>query len=162
MSRRALRWRRSSRSPHCRSRRLVSFLDPRTYSVIARESGRSSIPEHVRLNGEARGVLHTPLAQGITRLDALRARASSNLLIVFTDLGMAAQHLIHRLEHVAHALFADRAFDHHHQLRLVGGSPRQAPAAVFNRDAHAVDGDEIADRLTRHLLALFLQRLEMF
>src|SRR5216684_4829083 len=27
MSPRALRWRRSSRSPHCRSRRLVSFRD---------------------------------------------------------------------------------------------------------------------------------------
>ena len=44
----------------------------------------------------------------------------SDLLIVLADFGMGAQHRIHRLEHVAHALLGHRALDHHHQFRLVG------------------------------------------
>ena len=74
---------------------------------------------------------------------------------------MGAQHRIHRLEHVAHPRLADRALDHHNQFRLVGRCPHQTPAAILDRDAHAVDGDEIADLLPRDLLALFLQRLEV-
>ena len=41
--------------------------------------------------------------------------SGSDLLIIRADFGMRAQH--HRLEHVAHALFADRAPDHHDELR---------------------------------------------
>jgi very-short-patch-repair endonuclease len=44
----------------------------------------------------------------------------SNRLIVFADFLMRAQHGVERLEHVAHARFRDRAFDDHHQFRLVG------------------------------------------
>ncbi len=40
-------------------------------------------------------------------------------LIVLADVGMRAQHRIHRLEHVAHARLRHRALDHHHQLGLV-------------------------------------------
>ncbi len=46
-------------------------------------------------------------------------RQVSDLLIVFADLGMGAQHLVDHLEHIAHALFGDRAFDHDDQLGLV-------------------------------------------
>ena len=56
------------------------------------------------------------------RLDCFASLAmteASNLLIVFADLGMGAQHAVHRLEHIAHPLLGDRAFDHHHELRLV-------------------------------------------
>src|SRR6478672_2080697 len=123
MSPRDLRWRRSSRSPLCRSRRLVSFLDrANKFVVIARESGRSSIPERLRFNREAAAYWLPRLSRGMTAVNVGErcAQRPSNLLIVFADLGMSAQHGIHRLEHVAHALLADRAFDHHHQLGLVG------------------------------------------
>jgi hypothetical protein len=41
------------------------------------------------------------------------------------------------------------------------GSTSVAPAAVLDRDAHAVDGHEIADLLPRNLLDFLLHRLEM-
>src|SRR5258708_15689633 len=87
--------------------------------------------------------------------------APSNLLIIFADLGVGAQHRIHRLEHVAHPRFADRALDHDNQFRLVGRRPHQTPAAILDRDANAIDGDEIADLLSRNLLSPVLHRLEM-
>jgi Lrp/AsnC family transcriptional regulator len=46
-------------------------------------------------------------------------RRPSNLLIIRADFRMRAQHGIHRLEHVAHALFGNRALDHDHQFGLV-------------------------------------------
>src|SRR5712691_876351 len=47
------------------------------------------------------------------------------------------------------------------QLRLVGGGAHEAPGAVLDRDAYAVDGDEVADRLAGDLLAAALRRREM-
>ncbi len=73
---------------------------------------------------------------------------ASNLLVIFADVGMGAQHQIHRLEQVVHPRFRDRAFDHHHQFRLIGGRPHQAPAAVLDGDPDAVDGDEVAGPAT--------------
>src|SRR5690349_12582233 len=81
---------------------------------------------------------------------------TSNLLIVLADFRMGAQHAVHHLEHVVHALLGDRALDHDDELRLVGGGAHQAPAAVLDRDADAVDGDEVADRLAADLGALGL------
>src|SRR5437660_7423067 len=52
-------------------------------------------------------------------LPTLRRERKSNLLIVFADFGVAAQHAVHRGEHVAHALFRHRALDHDDELRLV-------------------------------------------
>ena len=74
---------------------------------------------------------------------------------------MGAQHRIHRLEHVAHALFRDRTFNDDDQLRLVGGSAHQPPAAVVHRDPHAVDGDEVADPRAGDFLAALFQVFEV-
>jgi hypothetical protein len=87
----------------------------------------------------SRGVLDTPLepviglAEGETRwrgmttedvaLCAFSFCQNLNRLIVLADFGVGAQHRIHRLEHVAHALFGNGALDHDHQFRLVGGRP---------------------------------------
>src|SRR3954449_5102488 len=90
-----------------------------------------------------------------------RLKAISNLLIVLADFGMGAQHAVHHLEHVVHALLGDRALDHDDELGLVGGSAYQAPAAILDRDPHAVDGDEVADRLAADLGALRLQSLKV-
>jgi hypothetical protein len=43
--------------------------------VIARESGRSSIPPAVVIEPKGRGVLDTPLSRGMTTVFALRAIA---------------------------------------------------------------------------------------
>src|SRR5215475_6032194 len=77
-------------------------------------------------------------------------------LVVGADLPVGAQHLIERLEHVAHADLRYRAFHHHDEFRLVGGGADQAPGAVLDRDAYAVDRYEIADRLPRHSGATWL------
>jgi hypothetical protein len=82
---------------------------------------------------KSRSVPDTPLEPGIglakgeTRWQGMtggarRARdtKASNLLIILADLGVGAQHRIHRLEQVAHPLLADRALDHDNQFRLVG------------------------------------------
>ena len=59
----------------------------------------------------------------------------SNLLIIFADLRMRAQHLVHRLEHIAHALFGNRALDHHDELRLVDEARTrpQLPSSTVTR-----------------------------
>src|SRR5436190_15287043 len=89
------------------------------------------------------------------------ARALSNSLVIGAHLGVCAQHRVDSLEHVAHARLRRRALDHNHQLRLVGRCTHQTPGAVLDRHAHAVDGDEIADRLTGDLVTLLPRRLEV-
>src|SRR4029079_17538523 len=85
----------------------------------------------------------------------------SNRLVVGADFGVLAQDRIYRLEHLAHAAFRHRAFDHHDQFRLVGRRAHESPGTVLGADADAVDGDEVADALARHLLACALRFFEM-
>ena len=52
-----------------------------------------------------------------------------------------------------------RAHHDYHELGLVRRHP--APGAILHRHAHAVGGDEVADRLAGDLLSLRLGGLEM-
>src|SRR5438105_3691894 len=70
-----------------------------------------------------------------------------NLLVVLADLWMMREARIDVLEHRPHIGLGGRTFHHHHQGRLIGGGPHQAPAAVFQGDAHAVDCDNAGDLL---------------
>ena len=54
-----------------------------------------------------------------------------------------------------------RALDHHHQLRLVRGCAHETPGAVLDCYAHAIHGDQFADRLAGDLLAFRLGRFEV-
>lgn len=65
-------------------------------------------------------IRHARHKAGHADINSCSSRNASDLLIVFADFRMGAQHRVHRLEHVAHSLFGDRAFHHHHKLRLVG------------------------------------------
>jgi hypothetical protein len=53
-----------------------------------------------------------------------------------------------------------RALHDYHELGLVRRR-RTSPRCILHHHAHAVDGDEIADRLAGDLLALRLGGLEM-
>ena len=59
-------------------------------------------------------------------------RRESDRLVVGTDLGVPAQNAVHRLEHLAHPCFRDRAFHHDDQLRLVrrGAHQPQVPSSA--------------------------------
>src|SRR5208282_702734 len=63
----------------------------------------------------------------------------SDRLVVGADFRILAQDAVDRVEHVAHPRFRDRAFDDHHQLRLVGGRAHEAPRPVLDRHPDAVD-----------------------
>src|SRR5947209_10031282 len=63
------------------------------------------------LTAGASGILGRPVTPGDDKL--------SYLLIVLPHFRIPAQHRVHRLEHVAHALLRDGAFHHYHQLGLV-------------------------------------------
>ena len=77
-------------------------------------------------------------------------------LVVAADDLMLAHEAVDDFEHPAHARLRYRAFDNHDQLGLVGRSPQQAPGAVVSDRPHAVDGDEIDDRVTVDRVARFV------
>ena len=95
-----------------------------------------------------------------TRSQISSAAVLLDRLIIGADLRMLAQDRIDRLEHLAHPRFRHRAFDDDDKFRLVGGGAHEAPGAVFGHDAHAIDGDEIADFLAGDCLAFGLHGLE--
>src|SRR6266550_3311008 len=132
MSRRVLRWRRSSRSPHYRFRPRESNVSRLSTPIRLRWCPSRSAPARsdATQSRDPQATSHTLVANVgpgsaahyFASLILRRARdtQSSNLLIIFADLGMGAQHHIHRFEQVVHALLGHWALDHDNQFRLVG------------------------------------------
>ena len=87
------------------------LLEPEQVETVA---GNQPTPSSSSGSGASKaGSDEATLTQSMTALCA------SDLLIVFADLRMGAQHAIHRLEHVAHSTLRYRALDDYDQLRLV-------------------------------------------
>lgn len=75
---------------------------------------------------------------------------------------MLEQHNVHRLKHLVHPHFGERALGHHHhQLGQARRGAEQSPAAVGAGDPDTVDGDEIADRLAGDGVAVRLLEFKM-
>src|SRR5579875_17768 len=125
------------------------------------KTGRPRAPASIAFAASFRSICRSACSWWSSEAPDGTGNGDSDRLIVGAHLGMGPQHAVDGAEHIAHALFGNRALDDDDQFGFVRGGTHQPPRAVFDRHAHAVDGRKLANRLPGDFLSILPRRFEM-